>query len=83
MKEILPGIWTWPWFSEEKGYPFNGILLSEEGSSVLIDPPVMTPESRQILRRFFPVHAIYLTNKDHERSAYDLRRECGTPLWIH
>lgn len=83
MNEIFPGLWSWSLFSQEKGYFFNGILLNEGKSTVLIDPPFMTEEDRQTLRRFLPVRAIYLTNKDHERGAYDLRRELKAPLWIH
>ena len=83
MNEIFPGLWSWSRFSPEKGYFFNGVLLSEGKSTVLIDPPLMTEEDRQTLRRFLPVSAIYLTNKDHERSAYDLRREFKAPLGIH
>ena len=83
MKEIFPGIWTWSWFCEEKGYPFNGLLLIEGDKAVLIDPPLMTEAARAALRRFPPIHAIYLTNKDHERAAHDLRREFKIPLWIH
>ncbi len=83
MNEIFPGIWTWAWFSQEKGYFFNGLLLNEGPDTILIDPPLMTKEARQTLSRFLPARAIYLTNKDHERSAYDLRREFKIPLWIH
>ncbi len=83
MKEIFPGIWTWAWFSQEKGYFFNGLLLTEGRGSVLIDPPWMSEEDRKVFLNFSPVRAIYLTNKDHERSAYDLRREFKIPIWIH
>lgn len=83
MKEIFPGIWTWSWFSEEKGYFFNGLLLREEEKTVLIDPPWMSAENRKALLGLSPVSAIYLTNKDHERSTYDLRREFKIPVWIH
>ena len=74
MKQIVPGIWTWPWFSEEKGYYFNGTLVAAESERVLIDPvraPLETFEAHG------PFKAIYLSNKDHERMAYDLRREIG------
>ena len=83
MKEIFPGIRSWPWFSKEKGYFFNGLLLNEAGSSVLVDPPPMNSAEQEILLKFFPVHAIYLTNKDHERDAYELRRKFKIPVWIH
>jgi hypothetical protein len=36
MKEILPDIYTWHEFSEEKQMNFNGYLLISNGESVLI-----------------------------------------------
>ena len=29
LHEILPGIWTWPWFSQRHGYNFNGFLVAD------------------------------------------------------
>ena len=34
MKEILPGILTWPWFSERHGYDFNGWFVRKNGVTV-------------------------------------------------
>ena len=39
MKEVLPGIHVWSWFSEEKRIDFNGTYVRGEGESVVIDPP--------------------------------------------
>ena len=33
MKEIVPGILTWPWFSERHGYDFNGYLIRLPGGN--------------------------------------------------
>jgi hypothetical protein len=46
MKEILPGIFQWSWFSQEKGLDFNGHLIVEKGERVIIDPPPMNPEDQ-------------------------------------
>ena len=27
LRELLPEVWTWPWFSERHGYDFNGWIL--------------------------------------------------------
>ena len=45
MQEILPDIYTWHAFSEEKQLNFNGYLLIGEGEAVLIDPPRMSEKS--------------------------------------
>ena len=42
MKEILPGIYTWHEYSEEKQLNFNGYFLVSGEESVLVDPPRMT-----------------------------------------
>ena len=38
VKEILHNIWIWSWYSEEKGYNFNGTIVSDGRTKVLIDP---------------------------------------------
>ena len=38
MKEILTGIFTWPWFSEPHGYNFNGHFIRHAGGNLCIYP---------------------------------------------
>ena len=38
MQEFLPGVLTWPWFSEPHGYDFNGTLVLHEDGNLCIDP---------------------------------------------
>jgi hypothetical protein len=38
MREFLPGVLTWSWFSEPHGYDFNGTLVLHEGGNLCIDP---------------------------------------------
>ena len=38
MREILNGIFTWPWFSEPHGYNFNGHLILHSSGNLCIDP---------------------------------------------
>jgi len=84
VKEILPRIWSWSWFSEEKGYSFNGTVVFDGQHRVLIDPVRFDHErDRAFVKNLGPYKAIYLTNKDHERIACDLRREWNVPIWIH
>ncbi|MDP3921416.1 MAG: hypothetical protein Q8R76_11495 [Candidatus Omnitrophota bacterium] len=83
MKEIVKGIWTWSALSEEKGYNFNGTLVQGENAQVLIDPVRLPEKEYKELKARGPFEAIYLSNKDHERMAYDLRRDLSVPIWIH
>ena len=82
MKQILPGIWQWSWFSEEKQLDFNGLLLTVGEHKILIDPPPMSDEARAIVRRHTPIDYILITNRDHlrETSAYQL--EFGCQLYL-
>jgi glyoxylase-like metal-dependent hydrolase (beta-lactamase superfamily II) len=83
MKQITEGLWVWSWFSDEKGYNFNGTLVTVGKKKALIDPVMVQGAVRETLGTHAPFNAIYLTNKDHERAAYELRRQWGTPIFIH
>jgi hypothetical protein len=39
MKPLLPGVWQWSWFSEEKQLNFNGLFLTVGEHKILVDPP--------------------------------------------
>ena len=45
MKQLLPGIWQWSWFSEDKQLDFNGLFLNVGEHKILVDPPPMTAEA--------------------------------------
>ena len=59
LREIVPGIVTWPWFSERHGYDFNGYLIGKTA----IDP--VEGELPQVDR-------VVLTNRNHYRNAAKL-----------
>ena len=44
MREFLPDVFTWPWFSKSHGYDFNGTLVLHDGGNLCIDP-VDPPEA--------------------------------------
>jgi hypothetical protein len=69
MKQILPGIWQWSWFSQEKQLDFNGLFLTVGEHRILIDPPPMTADEEAQVRRAGSVDYILITNRDHEREA--------------
>ena len=89
MKEILPGIYTWHEFSEEKQLNFNGYLLISEAESVLIDPPGISQKSFVLMESLIrknsnnPLNAILLTNVHHERECDEFRKTLGSKIWIN
>jgi glyoxylase-like metal-dependent hydrolase (beta-lactamase superfamily II) len=69
MKQLLPNIWQWSWFSDEKQLDFNGLFLTVGEHRIVIDPPPMTAEAHSLIRRGGSVDYIVITNRDHEREA--------------
>lgn len=82
MKQLLPGIWQWSWFSEEKQLDFNGLFLTVGEHRILVDPPPMTPEELAQARRGGPVDYIIITNRDHAREAGSYRKEFGCQVMV-
>ena len=83
MREIYPDIYTWSWLSPKHGYNFNGYALKREDGLILIDPALVSEEElRDILGLGTPKYII-LTNKDHERMAYELRDRCSAEIYIN
>ena len=75
MKQLLPGIWQWSWFSEEKKLDFNGLFLTVGEHRVLVDPPPMTADDLNQIRRGGQVDYILLTNRDHMRETVRYQQE--------
>lgn len=74
MREIAPGLWHWTARHEHIGADVSSYFLSEE--RVLLDPmlpPGGTPWFRQ---HGIPEHVL-LTNRHHDRHAWDLHAEFG------
>ncbi|MDK2744863.1 MAG: hypothetical protein NDI90_18330 [Nitrospira sp. BO4] len=82
MKQILPGIWQWSSFSDEKQLDFNGLLLTIGEYKILVDPPPMTVEAREIVRREEPIDYIIVTNRDHLREAPAYQAELNCQLYV-
>lgn len=82
MVEFLPGVFTWPWFSQRHGYNFNGTLVLHENGNVCIDP--VEPDAA-VLERLAKegVSRILITNRNHVRAANAVRRGTGALLMIH
>jgi glyoxylase-like metal-dependent hydrolase (beta-lactamase superfamily II) len=82
MREVLSGIWTWPWFSEPHGYNFNGHLILQAGGNLCIDPVEPTAGDLEEIARL-GVSRILLTNRNHSRAANKVRERTGARTAIH
>jgi len=81
--EIIPNVFTWPYFSEEKGFNFNGYYVLTDDSAFLIDPVLATEEVWQEIEARKKPSAIYLSNKDHRRKSPEFKERFDCPIWIH
>ena len=82
MKQLLPGMWQWSWFCQEKQIDFNGLFLSVGEHKILIDPPPMTAEAGTFIRRQGGPDYIVVTNRDHAREAATYQAEFRCQLQI-
>lgn len=82
MKQVLPDIWQWSWFSNEKQLDFNGLFLVIGEHKILVDPPPMTAEAKAVVRRHEPIDYIIVTNRDHLREAAVYQAELRCQLRV-
>ncbi len=82
MKQLLPGIWQWSWFSEEKQFNFNGLFLTVGEHKIVIDPPPMTADASTLIRRQGALDYIIVTNRDHIREAVTYQAEFRCQLQV-
>jgi glyoxylase-like metal-dependent hydrolase (beta-lactamase superfamily II) len=82
MREIVPGVLTWPWFSEKHGYDFNGHLVLDEGGNLAVDPVEPGPGVLEALAAQ-GVAFILLTNRNHFRAAEALRQRTRARVLVH
>jgi glyoxylase-like metal-dependent hydrolase (beta-lactamase superfamily II) len=82
MKQLFPGVWQWSWFSQEKQLDFNGLLLAVGEHRVLVDPPPMTSDDMEQVKRGGPIDYIIVTNRDHEREAAAYQNEFKCQLYV-
>jgi len=83
MKEIIEGIYTWSWFSQEKQIPFNGFYVRSEEAAVIVDPPPYGGDDLAEMERLGAPVAILLTNVHHGRRSAELAEHFGIPIRLH
>jgi glyoxylase-like metal-dependent hydrolase (beta-lactamase superfamily II) len=82
MREIVPGILTWPQFSERFGYDFNGHLVRHGDGNLAIDP--VEPDAATLTELVREgVARIVLTNRNHFRAAAQLAAATGARVAVH
>src|SRR5258706_4415875 len=82
MREILTGIFPWPWFSEPHGYNFNGHFIKHADGNLCIDPVQPSDDDLAELARQ-GVARILITNRNHSRAANQIRARTGARTAIH
>lgn len=82
MKALLPGIWQWSWFSEEKQLDFNGLFLHVGEHRIVVDPPPMTAEAVTFIRKQGQLDYIVVTNRDHAREAVACQADFRCQLYV-
>jgi glyoxylase-like metal-dependent hydrolase (beta-lactamase superfamily II) len=82
VRELLPGVWTWPRFSERHGYDFNGTLVLHDAGNLCIDP--VEPDAATLDRLAeVGVARVLITNRNHVRAANAVRERTGARVAIH
>ncbi|HXQ20109.1 MAG TPA: MBL fold metallo-hydrolase [Candidatus Acidoferrales bacterium] len=82
MREIVGGIFTWPWFSERHGYNFNGHLVRDPAGNLCIDPVAPDAATLDALGQL-GVSRIIITNRNHVRAANVVRTRTGAQTLLH
>jgi glyoxylase-like metal-dependent hydrolase (beta-lactamase superfamily II) len=82
VREFLPGVLNWSWFSEPHGYDFNGTLVLNAEGNFCIDPVDPTEEVLDRLAKE-GVAQILITNRNHTRAANRVRERTGARVAIH
>jgi glyoxylase-like metal-dependent hydrolase (beta-lactamase superfamily II) len=82
MREIVPGILTWPAFSERFGYDFNGFAVPRADGAIVVDP-VESSDGDLAAIVAAGVTRIVLTNRNHYRAAARVRQATGARVAVH
>jgi glyoxylase-like metal-dependent hydrolase (beta-lactamase superfamily II) len=82
VREFLPGVFSWSWFSEPHGYDFNGTLFLSAEGNLCVDPVDPTDEDLDRLAQE-GVAQILITNRNHTRAANRVRERTGARVAIH
>src|SRR4051794_5886578 len=73
----------WSVFMPDMGYAFNGYAVHTEEGTVLVDPPEPAEEGWGAIDLLEPFAGVWITNRNHSRSAATFRERYGTTVYAH
>jgi len=77
---MLPGIATWSRWQADRAMYFNAWLVQTDAGHLAVDP--LDPDAEDLAQMdALPMHAVIVTNRDHERAAAVLALRYGIPVW--
>jgi uncharacterized cupin superfamily protein len=77
---ILPGIATWSRWQADRSMYFNSWLVTTDAGALAIDP--LEPDAEDLAQMDAQrLHAVVLTNRDHERAAATLATRYRVPVF--
>jgi glyoxylase-like metal-dependent hydrolase (beta-lactamase superfamily II) len=82
VRELVTGVFSWPWFSQRHGYDFNGTFIRDAAGNLCIDPVEPDDATLDLLANE-GVSRILITNRNHVRAANRVRARTGAPVAIH
>lgn len=76
---ILPGIATWSRWQADRAMYFNSWLVETAAGHLAVDP--LEPDAEDLAQMdAVPMHAVVVTNRDHERAAATLAERYRIPV---
>ncbi len=82
VREFMPDVWTWPWFSVPHGYDFNGTFVRQPDGNLCIDPVEPSDEVLEWLAKE-GVARVLITNRNHARAANRVRERTRASVAVH
>jgi len=77
---IVPGVMTWSRWQPDRAMFFNAWLVATDAGHLAVDP--LAPDAEDLAQMdALPMHAVVVTNRDHERAAATLAERYGIPVF--
>ncbi len=89
LREVVPSIFTWSEYSDEKQIHFNGYYIAHRQEAVIVDPAYLDEAGVRELQGLvsgnghFPLKGILLTNAHHYRISLWLKEVFSVPIYIN
>lgn len=77
---LLPGVWIWSVYSQEKGFYFNGYAVQTPEGLLIVDPPEANEAIFETIDALGKPTLVVITNRDHERCAEAFHQRYQIPV---